>query len=101
MAVTGEEEKLAGSDYFVHYPTVPSSTIVANVNIDMPMFLFPMNTVTGYGAEHSSLEGLTTEEARKVSFEYIPDPFPDQVYFIRSDQYSFVRQGMADGYKRT
>ena len=98
VAVTGEEEKLAGSDYFAHYPTVPSSAIVANVNIDMPMFLFPMNTVTGYGAEHSSLEGLTTEEARKEGFEYIPDPFPDQVYFIRSDQYSFVRQGIPSVY---
>jgi len=85
VAVTGEEHGLLGSDYFVHYPTVPSSAIVANVNIDMPMFLFPMNTVTGYGAEHSSLEALTTEEARKEGFEYIPDPFPDQVYFIRSD----------------
>jgi len=98
VAVTGEEEKLAGSDYFAHYPTVPSSAIVANVNIDMPMFLFPMNTVTGYGAEHSSLEGLTTEEARKEGFEYILDPFPDQVYFIRSDQYSFVRQGIPSVY---
>ncbi len=98
VAVTGEEEKLAGSDYFAHYPTVPSSAIIANINIDMPMFLFPMNTVTGYGAEHSSLEGLTTEEARKEGFEYIPDPFPDQVYFIRSDQYSFVRQGIPSVY---
>ena len=98
VAVTGEEEKLAGSDYFAHYPTVPSSAIVANVNIDMPMFLFPMNTVTGYGAEHSSLESLTTEEARKEGFEYIPAPFPAQVYFIRSDQYSFVRQGLPSVY---
>ena len=23
-----------------------------------------------------------------------PDPYPDEVYFIRSDQYSFVRQGI-------
>ena len=98
VAVTGEEEGLAGSDYFAHYPTVPSSALVANVNIDMPMFLFPMNTVTGYGAEHSSLEGLTTQEARKEGFEYIPDPFPDEVYFIRSDQYSFVRQGIPSVY---
>lgn len=98
VAVTGEEHGLLGSDYFVHYPTVPAPDIVANVNIDMPMFLFPMNTVTGYGAEHSSLEGLTTEEALKEGFEYIPDPFPDEVYFIRSDQYSFVRQGIPSVY---
>ena len=98
VAVTGEEHGLLGSDYFAHYPTVPASDIVGSVNIDMPMFLFPMNTVTGYGAEHSSLEKLTTEEALKEGFEYIPDPYPDEVYFIRSDQYSFVRQGIPSVY---
>lgn len=94
VAVTGEEHGLLGSDYFAHYPTVPSSAIVANVNIDMPLMLFPLDTVVGYGAEHSSLEGLTAAEAKKEGFELTPDPYPDEVYFIRSDQYSFVRQGI-------
>ena len=94
VAVTGEEENLDGSDYFAHYPTVPSSALVANVNIDMPLMLFPLDTVVGYGAEHSSLEGLTAAEAEKEGFELTPDPYPEQVYFIRSDQYSFVRQGI-------
>ena len=94
VAVTGEERGLLGSDYFAHYPPMPSSEIVANVNIDMPMFIFPLNTIVGYGAEHSSLEGLTAAEARKEGFELTPDPYPDEVYFIRSDQYSFVRQGI-------
>lgn len=48
--------------------------------------------VAGYGAEHSSLEGLTAAEAKKEGFELTPDPYPEQVYFIRSDQYSLVRQ---------
>ncbi len=94
VAVTGEEHDLLGSDYFAHYPTVPSSAIVANVHIDMPLVFFPLDTVVGYGAEHSSLEGLTANEARKEGFELTPDPYPDEVYFIRSDQYSFVRQGI-------
>ncbi len=98
VAVTAEEHGLLGSDYFVHHPPVPASALIASVNIDMPMFLFPLNTVTGYGAEHSTLEALTTEEARKEGFEYIPDPYPDEVYFIRSDQYSFVRQGIPSVY---
>jgi len=98
VAVTAEEHGLMGSDFFAHFPTVPSSALIASVNIDMPMFLFPMNTVTGYGAEHSSLEALTTEEALMEGFEYIPDPYPDEVYFIRSDQYSFVRAGIPSVY---
>ena len=98
VAVTAEEHDLLGSDYFAHYPTVPAPAIVASVNIDMPMVIFPLNTVTGYGAEHSSLQGVMTEEARKEGFEYTPDPYPDEVYFIRSDQYSFVRQGIPSLY---
>lgn len=94
VAVTGEEHGLLGSDYYAHYPTVPVSGIVANVNIDMPMMLFPLDTVVGYGCEHSSLEALTAAEAKKEGFDLEPDPYPDEVYFIRSDQYSFVRQGI-------
>ena len=94
VAVTGEETGLLGSDYFAQYPTVPSSSIVANVNIDMPLMLFPLDTFVGYGSEHSSLEGLSAEAAKKEGFELTPDPYPDEVFFIRSDQYSFVRQGI-------
>ena len=94
VAVTGEERGLLGSDYFAQHPTAPSSALVANVNIDMPLMLFPMDSVVGYGAQHSSLEGVTADEAKKEGFELTPDPYPDEVYFIRSDQYSFVRQGI-------
>jgi hypothetical protein len=94
VAVTGEERGLLGSDYFAQNPTVPSDALVANVNIDMPLMLFPLDSVVGYGAQHSSLERVTAEEAAKEGFKLTPDPYPDQVYFIRSDQYSFVRQGI-------
>jgi Zn-dependent M28 family amino/carboxypeptidase len=98
LADTGEEFGLYGSDYFAQYPPVPSSALVANVNIDMPMTIFPFTTVTGYGAEHSSLEGLVALEVQKEGFELKPDPYPDEVYFIRADQYSFVRQGIPSVY---
>ncbi|MDH3441765.1 MAG: M28 family peptidase, partial [Gammaproteobacteria bacterium] len=42
IALTGEERGLVGSDYYAHYPTVPSDSIVANVNLDMPLFLYPL-----------------------------------------------------------
>jgi hypothetical protein len=94
LAVTGEEQDLLGSDYFAHYPTVPSSAIVANVNIDMPLMIAPLASAVAYGAEHSSLEGITVTEAKKEGFDLAPDEYPEEVYFIRSDQYSFVRQGI-------
>ena len=94
VAVTAEESGLLGSDYFAQNPTVPKSSLVANVNIDMPMMLFALDTIVGYGSEHTSLEALTADEAIKEGFKITPDPYPDEVYFIRSDQYSFVRQGI-------
>jgi Zn-dependent M28 family amino/carboxypeptidase len=55
LAVTAEERGLLGSRHFAMYPTVPKDAIVANVNMDMPMTLFPMSGFTAFGAEHSTL----------------------------------------------
>src|SRR5690606_25338452 len=41
VAVGGEERGLLGSGYFAHYPPVPIDSIVANVNLDMPLFTWP------------------------------------------------------------
>ncbi|HLT91901.1 MAG TPA: M28 family metallopeptidase [Woeseiaceae bacterium] len=94
IAVTGEERGLLGSDYFAHYPTVPPRSIVANVNLDMPLFLFPITEIIAFGAEHSSLGDVIEAAIAGEGLELAPDPFPEEVIFIRSDQYSFVRQGV-------
>ena len=94
IALTGEERGLVGSDYFAHYPTVPSDSIVANVNLDMPLFLYPLADIIAFGSEHSSLEGVIAEAITDEGFTLTPDPMPEEVLFIRSDQYSFVKQGV-------
>jgi len=94
IALTGEERGLVGSDYYAHYPTVPSDSIVANVNLDMPLLLYPLADVIAFGAEHSSLEQTIDEVVASEGFELAPDPIPEQVLFIRSDQYSFVKKGV-------
>lgn len=93
-AVAAEEKGLLGSDYFAERPTVPLEGIVANVNFDMPLFLFPPADVTAFGAEHSSLGRAVEQAAAAAGFEVAPDPMPEEVIFIRSDQYSFVRRGV-------
>ncbi|HZR33678.1 MAG TPA: M28 family metallopeptidase [Terriglobales bacterium] len=93
--VTGEEMGLLGSDYYAHFPTVPAEQLAANVNIDgAPGLLFPLKDVVALGAEHSTLGGDVEVAARRMNLEISPDPMPEEVYFIRSDQYSFVRQGV-------
>jgi peptidase M28-like protein len=94
IALTAEEKGLLGSDYFAHYPTVPSDSIVANINLDMPMFLYPVADVVAFGSEHSSLESVVAEAANEEGFVLTPNPMPEENLFVRSDQYSFVRRGI-------
>jgi len=94
VLVTAEERGLLGSDYFAHYPTVPADSLVADVNVDMPMLFAPTADLIAFGAEHSTL-GVPTERAAAAhGFALIPDPMPQEVVFVRSDQYSFVRRGV-------
>ncbi|MEM7501633.1 MAG: M28 family metallopeptidase [Pseudomonadota bacterium] len=94
VALTGEERGLVGSDYFAHYPTVPGYSLVANVNLDMPLLLYPLADVIAFGSEHSSMEQIIDQVVGFEDFLLAPDPIPEEVLFIRSDQYSFVKQGV-------
>ncbi|MET0857364.1 MAG: M28 family metallopeptidase [Telluria sp.] len=94
VALTGEEKGLVGSDYFATNPTVPAGSMVANVNLDMPLLTFDFKNVMAFGAEHSSLKGNATRALKKMGLELIPDPWPAQGVFTRSDHYMFVKQGI-------
>jgi Zn-dependent M28 family amino/carboxypeptidase len=94
LAVTGEEEGLLGSDFFAHYPTVDREAIVADVNMDEDLMLWPLKDIVAYGAEHSSLSNVVNEAAKRINLTISPDLAPDEAVFIRSDQYSFVKQGV-------
>jgi Zn-dependent M28 family amino/carboxypeptidase len=94
IAVTGEEGGLMGSKYFAAHPTVSPRSIVANVNMDMFLPLFPLKTVIAYGMEESTLGPQFSAVARKAAVRVLPDPEPQRRIFIRSDQYSFIRNGV-------
>ncbi len=104
LAVTAEEKGLLGSDYFASYPTVSIDKIVANVNMDMAMFLWRLQDVIAFGAEHSTLIDTVALAAKEAGVEVSPDPFPERGLFTRSDQFSFVKRGvpsifLASGFK--
>ena len=94
VAVTGEESGLLGSDYFANNPTVDKSSLIANLNMDEDLMLWPLKDVVALGSEHSTLEGVVKRAVDSLHLTASPDPEPEQVSFIRSDQYSFVRQGI-------
>lgn len=93
-ALTAEERGLLGADYFAEHPTVPRDAIVANVNMDMPVAIVPAADFVAFGAEHSTLGAAAERAARAEGYTLTPDPRPDEVIFVRSDQYPFVRRGI-------
>ena len=62
--------------------------------MDMITMLFPMRSLVALGLEHSSLGPLAMEAAQRNGFTIQPDPLPEEVRFIRSDQFSFVKRGI-------
>jgi len=94
VLLTGEEMGDLGSGYFAKYPTVPVNSIVADVNTDMPTIIAPLLSITALGAEHSSLSKQVDQAAGYLGISIEPDPEPKQARFTRSDQYSFVLQGI-------
>jgi len=93
-AYTAEEQGLRGSDYMANHPPVPIESIVANLNIDMPFLGHTITDIEGLGVEHSSLEHTLQASARRTGLTLTPDPRPELVRLIRSDQFSFVKKGI-------
>ncbi len=92
--VTAEEKGLLGSDYFAHYPTVPITSIVANINLDMPLILYPFADVVAFGSQHSTMAGFVEQATAIQGLKLSPDPIPEMALFVRSDHYSYVKQGI-------
>jgi Zn-dependent M28 family amino/carboxypeptidase len=94
VVVTGEEKGLLGSRYYATNPTVPARSIVADVNSDMFLPLYPLKIVTVYGLDESTVgdDARTVAERMEIKVQHDPDPVRN--VFIRSDQYNFVRRGV-------
>ncbi len=94
LTVTAEEKGLLGAAYFASHPTVPTEALVANVNLDMPLFLYPFADVVAFGAEHSTLKTFVDRAAASADITLSPDPMPEQFLFVRSDHYELVKRGV-------
>jgi Zn-dependent M28 family amino/carboxypeptidase len=94
VAVTGEEKGELGSRYFATRPPVPRSSIVANVNTDMFLPLFPLKILMVLGLDESDLGQDIRATAKDLGLEVQADPEPQRNRFVRSDQYSFIKLGI-------
>ena len=94
LAFTGEEEGELGSQFYAHYPTVSRSQIVADLNMDMYLPLFPLHFLEVQGLGESTLGNDARAAAQLNDIEVQFDKQPDENRFIRSDQASFVKYGI-------
>jgi Zn-dependent M28 family amino/carboxypeptidase len=94
LLVTAEEKGLLGSKYFAAHPTVPSKSIIADVNVDMFLPIVPLKILKIEGIEESDLGTRASAIAQSMGIKPIADPEPLRNAFIRSDQYNFIKKGV-------
>jgi Zn-dependent M28 family amino/carboxypeptidase len=94
IALAAEEKGELGSHYFAAHPTVPRSAIVADINLDMFLPLYPLKVIEVQGLTESSLGDQVRGAAEGLGVKVQPDQEPEQNRFIRSDQYSFIKEGI-------
>ena len=91
--MTGEEEGELGSQYFAERPTV-RGRMVADINMDMFLPLFPLHYLEVQGLSESTLGDDIRAVSTAANVEVQADKEPDANRFIRSDQYSFIKMGV-------
>lgn len=94
LMVTAEEKGLVGAEYFARNPTVPLGSLVANVNLDMPILTYDFTDVVAFGAERSAIGPAVRRAAGRMGVALSGDPMPDEGLFTRSDHYRFVEVGV-------
>ncbi|MDQ1232489.1 M28 family peptidase [Sphingomonas sp. SORGH_AS_0879] len=94
LAVTAEEKGLVGSDYFANHPTVPLKSIVADVNLDMPILTYKFEDMVVFGADRSTLGPIVRKAVGAMGLPVSPDPMPEEGIFVRSDHFRFVQKGV-------
>jgi len=93
VAYGSEELGLLGSQYFAEHPPIPLERIVANLEIEMigqqdPNMPAGVMMMTGF--DRSDFGPLLKSRGALVA----PDPYPEQNFFQRSDNYSLALQGI-------
>ena len=68
--------------------------MVADLNVDMFLPLYPLRLLTVYGLEESDLGKQVRAVAEPMGIKIQSDLEPQRNIFIRSDQYNFIRRGV-------
>jgi Zn-dependent M28 family amino/carboxypeptidase len=95
LFTTAEEWGLFGAYAFVCSGLVPLNRIAANLNMDDGIELLgPKRDAAPLGVELSSLGETVRQVATKSGLRVSPDPYPQEGFFLRADNYPFARAGV-------
>ena len=91
---TGEEKGLLGSNWFVAHPTMPLSSIMADINLDQVRPLYPLRLMTVHGLVESGLGDHVRAVAGRQGIAIQEDPEPERNLLRRSDNWPFMSAGI-------
>jgi hypothetical protein len=92
---TAEEMYFLGSSAFVRLGPLARSSIIANINIDDGGELFgATHDLSPLGMELSSLGKTVSDVASRKGLSVLPDPYPENGNFFRSDNFPFAKMGI-------
>ena len=95
LFTTAEEWGLFGAHAFVCNGPIPADRVVANLNLDDGIELLgPKRDAAPLGVELSTLGETVRQVARKSNLRVSPDPYPEEGFFLRADNYPFARAGI-------
>lgn len=95
LFTTAEEWGLVGARAFVRDGPLPTDKIVANLNMDDGIELFGVKRdAAPLGAELSTLGRTAADVAKQMGLRMMPDPYPEEGFFLRADNFPFAHAGV-------
>jgi hypothetical protein len=95
LFTTAEEWGLFGARAFVCAGPIPINQITANLNLDDGIELLgPKRDAAPLGVELSTLGATVKQVAARSGLRVSPDPYPEEGFFLRADNYPFARAGI-------
>ncbi|HEY4647876.1 MAG TPA: M28 family peptidase [Gemmatimonadales bacterium] len=99
LFTTAEEWGLFGAKAFVCSGSIPLDRIAANLNLDDGIELLgPKRDAAPLGVELSTLGETVRRVAKTSGIRVSPDPYPQEGFFLRADNYPFARAGIPSLY---
>ncbi len=94
LSVTGEEQGLLGSEYYVKHPVVPLARTLADLNMDGLNTHGKTKDLTIIGLGKSDLDDYARKVAALQSRVIRPDAEPEKGFYYRSDHFEFALEGV-------